>query len=236
MQKKTKRLLVLGALAQAALASGAWHTTALAAKSAYPAMAPVDEYLLPRDTEVSLARSAAPPSISAAAEVLVLGRSGYETAAQGRNGFVCLVERSWGAATGDPGFWNPKVRGPLCLNPAAVRTVLPVYLMKTQLVLAGKPREALVRALAAAFDRKDLPSLAPGAMSYMLAKRQYLGDHAKQWHPHLMFFVSGDAARSWGADLPGSPVMAQNDPEERMTIFFVWVGKWSDGTPAPPAM
>ncbi|MDE2262204.1 MAG: hypothetical protein KGL45_06755 [Gammaproteobacteria bacterium] len=151
------------------------------------------------------------------------------------NGFVCLVERSWGATTGDPDFWNPKVRGPLCLNPPAVRTVLPIYLMKTKLVLAGKPKEEIVRALAAAFAGNELPPLEPGAMSYMLAKRQYLGDEPKRWHPHLMFFVAGDAARSWGADLPGSPVMAANDPEERMTIFFVWVGNWSDGTPAPGA-
>lgn len=236
MQKKTKRLVVLGVLVQTALACGAWHTTTLAATSAYGAMAPVAEYLMPWDAEISLARSAAPPSVSAAAEVLVLGTSGYEAAAKGTNGFVCLVERSWGATADDPEFWNPKIRGPLCLNPAAVRTVLPVYFMKTKLALAGKSRESLVRALAAAFDRKELPSLAPGAMSYMLAKRQYLGDHAKQWHPHLMFFVAGDAARSWGAGLQGSPVMAENDPEERMTVFFVWVGKWSDGTPAPRAM
>ena len=39
------------------------------------------------------------------------------------------------------------------------------------------------------------------------------------WHPHVMFFVSGDAEKSWGANLPGSPVMAANDPEERVTIF-----------------
>jgi hypothetical protein len=48
-----------------------------------------------------------------------------------------------------------------------------------------------------------------------------------------MFFVSGDAAKSWGADLPGSPVLAANDPEERVTIFLVLVDNWSDGTPAP---
>jgi hypothetical protein len=49
-----------------------------------------------------------------------------------------------------------------------------------------------------------------------------------------MFFVPGDAAKSWGTDLQGSPIMAANDPQERATIFMVWVGTWSDGTPAPP--
>jgi len=54
------------------------------------------------------------------------------------------------------------------------------------------------------------------------------------WLPHLMFFVSGEAAKSWGADLAGSPVLASDDPEERVTIMMVPVGTWSDRTPAPP--
>jgi hypothetical protein len=53
------------------------------------------------------------------------------------------------------------------------------------------------------------------------------------WHPHLMFFIPGNAAKSWGANLPGSPVMAADDFGERVTIFLVWVGKWSDATPTP---
>ena len=228
-----KRLIVLSVLAQAGLLFATPQATVSAAQSAYPRMASLQRYLMPRDAEVALARSAAPSSISAGAEVLILRRAGYVTAAKGSNGFVCLVERSWGASTDDPDFWNPKVRGSLCFNPQAARTVLPIYLLKTKLVLAGRSRADIVRGIAAAFDSRELPPLAPGAMSYMLARRQYLGDQPKHWHPHLMFFVAGDAAKSWGADLPGSPVMAANDPEERMTIFFVWMGKWSDGSHAP---
>lgn len=228
-----KRLIVLGVLAQVALPFAVWQSTALAGQSPYPRMAPLQQYLMPRNAEVALARSAAPSAISARAEVLVLERTGYTTAAKGGNGFVCLVERSWGASTNDPDFWNPKVRGSLCLNPQAATTVLPIYLLKTKLVLAGRSKADIVGGIASAFDSGKLPPLAPGAMSYMLAKGQYLSDDGKHWHPHLMFFVAGDAAKSWGADLPGSPVMAANDPEERMTIFFLWMGKWSDGTRAP---
>jgi hypothetical protein len=67
----------------------------------------------------------------------------------------------------------------------------------------------------------------------MMSKHQYLSDRDKSWHPHLMFYVPGEAAKSWGANLAGSPMMAANDPEERVTVFLLWVGKWSDGTPAP---
>ena len=102
--------------------------------------------------------------------------------------------------------------------------------MKTKLALSGKSKTEIAAATASALDKKELPALEPGAMCYMMSKQQYLNDEGLNWHPHLMFFVSGDAAKSWGADLPGSPLMAANDPEERVTIFMVWVGKWSDGS------
>jgi hypothetical protein len=204
--------------------------------TAYPAMAHLDQYLAPdEDSEIALARSGAPASISDAAEVMVLRRDGYATAVNGSNGFLCLVERSWGAATDEPEFWNPKVRSPICFNPAAARTFAPIFLMKTKLVLAGKSKAQIVQATATALEKKDLPALEPGAMCYMMSKQQYLSDSGKNWHPHLMFFVAGKAAKSWGADLPGSPVIAADDPEERATILMVWVGKWSDGTLAPQA-
>lgn len=203
------------------------------AQNSYPAMAPLDQYLIAdKDAEVALARSAAPPSISDDAEVMALGHDGYTTAVKGTNGFVCIVERSWGAATTETFFWNQKIRSPICFNPAAARSFLPIYLMKTKLVLAGKSKGEILEATASAMDKKELPPLEPGAMCYMLSKQQYLNDEGKSWHPHLMFLVSGDVAKSWGADLEDSPVIAANDPEERVTIFMVWVGKWSDGTAA----
>jgi len=205
-----------------------------AQKDPYPAMAPLEQYLMDEHSEIALARSAAPPSIADGAEVMVLGRKGYTTAVEGTNGFLCIVERSWGATTDHLEFWNPKVRGVVCFNPPAARSFVPIYLMKTKLVLAGKSKKEIVEALAAAFDKKELPALEPGAMCYMLSKQQYLTDEGKSWHPHLMFLVSGDAEKSWGGNLPGSPVIAAPDPEERATILMVWVGEWSDGTPGPP--
>ena len=164
---------------------------------------------------------------------MVLGRKGYTTAAKDTNGFLCVVERSWGASTDDPEFWNPKIRSPICFNPAAARTFAQIYLMKTQLVLAGKSKTEIVAATAAALDSKELLALEPGSMCYMMSKQQHLNDRDKSWHPHLMFFVTGDAEKSWGANVDGSPIIAANDPEERATIFMVPVWQWSDGTPGP---
>ncbi len=236
MLPKAIKLSALAFFIQVSLLGAICPAQAAAEKTSYPAMAPLDQYLIADESsEIALARSAAPKSISDGAEVMVLGPKGYTTAVQGANGFLCIVERSWGASTDDPGFWNPKIRGPICFNPAAARSFLPIFLMKTKLVLAGKSKAEIVDATASALDKKELPTLEPGAMCYMLSKDQYLADDGKAWHPHLMFFVSGDAAKSWGADLPGSPIIAANDPEERATIFMVWVAKWSDGTPAAMA-
>ena len=210
---------------------------AQAAKAPYPVMAPLDQYLIPDEkAEIALARSAAPASISDAAEVLVLRRDGYATAVKGSNGFVCIVERSWANATHDPEFWNSKIRAPHCFNPAAAKTFLPIFLKKTELVLAGKSKAQILEAVTSALETKELPALAPGAMAYMMAKQQYLNDDGKSWHPHVMFFVSGDAAKSWGANLAGSPIIAANDPEQRVTTFMVLAGTWSDGTAAASTM
>ncbi|MGA7523512.1 MAG: hypothetical protein WBW84_13730 [Acidobacteriaceae bacterium] len=200
----------------------------------YPTMAPLDQYLMPQAAEIALARSAAPPSVSDAAEIMVLGRNGYTTAVHGTNGFLCIVERSWADPTNASEFWNPKARSPNCFNRAAARTFVPIYFMKTKLVLAGESPSQILHATDSAFASHQLPALATGAMCYMMSEQQYLNDQGKAWHPHVMFFVAGDVAATWGANQPGSPIIAVDDPEERVTIFMVVVGHWSDGSAAPP--
>jgi len=205
-----------------------------AEKTSYPAMAPLDQYLIAdENAEIALARSAAPPSISGAADVMVLGRQGYTTAVRGTNGFLCMVERSWAQSEDDAEFWNPKMRAPHCFNAQAARSFAPIYLMKTRLVLAGKSKAEIAEAVKSGLDTKELPALEPGAMAYMMSKQQYLNDRGKSWHPHVMFYSPGDMTKSWAADAPDSPVMLAVDPEERVTILFVLADKWSDGTPAP---
>ena len=201
----------------------------------YPAMAPLDQYLIPdQNAEIALARSAAPASVADAATVMVLGRQGYTTAVQGTNGFLCYVERSWAHETDHPEFWNPKARTPNCFNAAAAISVSALYLMKTRMVLAGKSKAEIAQAITTALDSGALPTLAPGGMCYMLSKEQYINDQGHSWHPHVMFYAPGDVAKSWGANLPGSPVLAAFDPQARLTTFFVVVHNWSDGTQGPP--
>jgi len=204
----------------------------------HPKMAPIEQYLMTdRDAEIALARSAAPESISRDAEVVVLGRHGFETAVKGKNGFVCIVGRSWTSAA-DADFWDAKVRVPMCVNAPAARSYLLRVTKETEWGLAGRTQAQITEAITAAFAKKELPPMEPGAMCYMMSKEGYGGDSSPHWPSHLMFFYSDTDPAIWGANLPGSPVVAVNDPVEHLTQFVVVVQRWSDGTedlPASPA-
>jgi len=215
-------LLVALVLAHQAMAQDAATT--------YTKMAPIDEYLMAdQGAEVALARSAAPESISRDAEVQVLRRHGFATAIQGKNGFVCIVGRGWSSAA-DADYWNPKVRVPICLNAAAARTYFLRVTKITDLALAGRTLAQVNEATAAAVAKKELPPMEPGAMCYMMSKQGYGGDSAPHWPSHLMFFYSDIDPAIWGANLPGSPVIAIADPLEHLTQFVIPVQHWSDGT------
>jgi len=187
MERKILRMIALSSFALVVVLGAAWRAQAQDAKAPYPSMAPLDQYLIERNAEIALARSAAPDSISQDAEVLFLGRHGYETAVKGKNGFVCMVERSWTAGVDDPDFWNPKVRSPICFNPPAARSQVPLTLKKTEVILASRSKDQMSEAVKTAFDRKELPMPESGTMCYMMSKHGYLGDRDGYRHPHLMF-------------------------------------------------
>jgi hypothetical protein len=200
-------------------------------------MAPLEQYLMAdRDAEIALARSAAPESISGDADVMVLGRHGYETAVKGKNGFVCMVGRSWEHGEKALDFWSPKVRAPFCVNAAAARFSLPRTNKRTELALAGRSQAQILDAIRAGVASKELPPPEPGTLVFMMSKQGHINDRDGHWHPHLMFYFSKTDPASWGANLDGSPVIAAEQPEELLVTFMVPVRRWSDGTlDAPPS-
>jgi hypothetical protein len=216
--------------------SGMKQGQAQAPKTAYSTMAPLDQYLMAnRNAEIALARSAAPEAISREAKILVLGRRGYETVVEGKNGFVCVVERAWMSPSDAQEFWNPKLRGPICFNPPAARSVLPTTLKRTEMVLAGRTKTEIIEGNKTAFEKGELPPLEPGAMSYMMSKEAYLTDNGDHNLAHLMFYTPPLDGKAWGADLPKSPVMliSQFKGAQPIDVFIVPVGRWSDGSAAP---
>jgi hypothetical protein len=217
-----------------AAVTSAYGAAAPDAKVQYSSMAPLHLYLDDRDTEIAMARSAAPEAISRDATIMVLGEHGYVTAVEGKNGFVCMVERAWMSPEDSATFWDPKLRGPICFNPPAARSILPATFERTKLAIAGKSKSEIIADNKQAYDEKQLPPLEPGSMSYMMSKRGYLtatgGNLA-----HIMIYTPHSDPATWGNDVPNSPVMLnpQFKDAEPIDVWVVSVGKWSDGTPAP---
>jgi hypothetical protein len=235
MRKKKVDAIAIKGFALLVVLGMAHQTMAQDATTAYPKMAPVEQYLMSdQGAEIALARSAAPESISRDAEVLVLGRHGFETAVKGKNGFVCIVGRSWTSTT-DAEFWNPKVRVPMRVNAAAAHTYLLRITKITELALAGRTLAQVNEAIASAIAKKEMPAMESGAMCYMMGKEGYGGDSVEHWPSHLMFFYSNTEPAIWGANLPGSPVVAVEDPLEQLTQFVIPAQRWSDGTEVSPA-
>src|SRR5882672_7017714 len=229
MTRNQMRITLLSGFALVVAVIASRPVAAQDAKQPSPNMAPIEQYLMDRDAEIALARSAGPDSISSDAEILVLGRHGFEAAVQGKNCFVCIVERSWTSAA-DADFWNPKVRTPICWNAAAARSVLVRNIKRTGLLLAGRTQAQTDEIIVAADDKKELPAMESGAMCYMMSKQGYGGDTVEHWPSHLMFYFSQTDPAIWGANLPGSPIIAISDTREHVTTFVITVQRWSDGT------
>ena len=245
MTRNQIRITLLSGFALVAALIASRPVAAQDAKQPYPNMAPIEQYLMDRDAEIALARSAAPDAISHDASVIVLTRHGFETAVEGKNGWVCWVGRGWMGMFDHPEFWNPKVRAAECINPPAVRSVLPYAYKRTELLLAGHSKQEVIAAIKAAIDKKELPALEQGTVSYMMSKDSYLSDYGGHNAPHMMFYDTAKDGAAWGANLTNSPVLAVNYwyisaeayPQLKsfppLSVFLVGVTKWSDGTPAP---
>jgi hypothetical protein len=231
--------LLLLVILQVAVAT-IWTCAAAQADTAthYTHMVPLSAYLSKtKSAEIALARSAAPAEISGHAKVLTFGPHGYDVAVKGSNGFVCYVERAWANKFDSINFWNPQFRAPTCLNPAAARTILPIYLHRTGWVLAGMSQSEMAKRTDAAVADKTLSAPMPGAMSYMMSKQQILcgpDGSCGKWYPHVMFYYSSASSPDWAANLKGVPVFSSvTTTAPATTVLMVLVPRWSDQTPSP---
>jgi hypothetical protein len=182
-----------------------------------PKYPPLSEYMMPQDTEIALAKSAAPQNISDHATIRVLTTSGYKAVHQGDNGFVCMVMRGF---TGAPTFapaqlrmfinYDPKTRAPICFDPHAVKTVLPYYDLRTKLGMEGKTPDQITEAVKAAYDHGKIPKRAGVSFAYMWSADQILGPSG-HWHPHMMVFAPNYENSMLGNNDPGSHLPAVGD-------------------------
>jgi len=188
-------------------AAGAQSSQSQARK--YP---PIQEYLMPQASEIALAKSAAPATISDHATIKVLTTSGFKVVHQGDNGFVCEVMRAFSAPTYSPAqfrdlVYDSSVRAPICFNPQAAREVLPYYELRTKLAMQGKDPEEIAEGVQTAYARGQLPERSGLSFAYMWSADQNLASGIGAWHPHVMVFApyydnSMIGGNQFGAPLP----------------------------------
>ena len=246
MRKKQVGVIAIKSFALLVVLGTAYQAMAQDAERPYPKMLPLSQYLMDRNAAIALARSAAPEGISKDASVLVLTPKGWETAVKGTNGFVCMAGPSWTASIDFYDVWSPKQRGAICLNPAAVRSILPIFLKLTQMTLAGVTSvKERIAGIQEAYAKKEIPPVEPGAMSYMMSKDAYL-THLGHSHNlcHVMFFLPMKDPAELDANDPNSPISSTSmwfpDPDKPdsplnkelppLRTVPIEVPYWSDGT------
>jgi hypothetical protein len=203
MKTTTKGIILIMAMAVLA-------TPALAQ---YP---PLNEYLMPRDAEITLARSAAPANISDRATIKILTPNGYQVASEGNNGFVCMVMRGWAAPTYTPAqfrnlVYEAKVRAPICFDPVASRTVLPYYELRSKLGREGRTTDQIAESIQAAYVKGQLPKRDVVSFAYMWSADQELGPGIGHWHPHMMVFAPYYENATLGGNEFGTPLPQVSD-------------------------
>jgi hypothetical protein len=193
------------ALALAAMPLGAQAHT-------YP---PLSAYMMPRDTEIALAKTAAPSNISGSATVKVLTSSGYVVASEGTNGFTCMVLRGFAAPTYTPAqirdiVYDPSVHAPICFNELATKMVIPYYELRAKLAMQRKTPDQIAHDVQAAYDNGALPKRTEMSFAYMWSSEQSLGSFG-HWHPHLMIFAPNYTNAMVGNNAFGGPLPQLSD-------------------------
>ena len=153
--------------------------------------------VLDDDREIALARSAAPPAVSADATVLVYRPGvGYEVGTRGSNGVTCLVDRS-----------RVDSLEPHCYDAEGGETILRVRLREAELRERGLDEDAIRAEVDRAIRSGELRLPSRPAMTYMMSAGQVLvsddGRNVGTWKPHLMIYVPYITADQLG--LSGDP-------------------------------
>jgi hypothetical protein len=195
----------------AANCSSAW-----AQKAQAPKHPPLSEYMMPRDAEIALAKSAAAANISNRATIKVLTSSGFQVVHKGDNGFACMVMRGWSAPTFTPVplrelVYDTKALAPICFDPAAVRMVMPYYELRTKLGMEGKTPDQIAEGIQAAYAKGQLPKREGVSFGYMWSAHMDLGGGAGHWHPHMMVFSPYYENSMLGGHEFGSPLPFVSD-------------------------
>ncbi len=157
--------------------------------------------VLERTVEMDLARSAAPPTVSDDATILLWNGDGFDVGHEGSNGVTCYVARSW-----------PHSLEPHCFDEEGAHTILPIHLRQMELWDQGKSGKEIEAVIAEGLRTGEFRLPGRPAMSYMMSAAQELigddGQSAGAWRSHLMIYFPYLTEEAIGLSGPPSPEAA----------------------------
>lgn len=118
--------------------------------------------ILPREADIALALSAAPPHLRDGATVYVFTQDGYELAREGSNGFTCFNNR-------DAFFYGANNLKPTCWDAAGRDSYVPVMLDVGAMLAAGTPHEEIKAEIESGFASGRYREPSRSGVAYMLA-------------------------------------------------------------------
>src|SRR2546423_7483252 len=136
----------------------------------------------PAKTQIQLAESAAPASVTKDANIYILGSKGYQLARKGSNGFTCILDRQL-----------IDTIEPECFDAEGSATTLKSRFFIEEQRAAGIKEEDIARAVALGYKQgRFLAPRRPGIV-YMLSDHNHVFDPSEKkiihFPGHLMFYA-----------------------------------------------
>jgi hypothetical protein len=147
------------------------------------------------DEEISIALSAAPEHLRAAAGVYVLRSTGFVRVRESRNGFNCLINREL------PDSFEPE-----CFDAEGSATLVPVILYQTEMRSQHSSAAEIARAVGLGFSSGRFRAPGHTGICYMLSTRNVVvmdrtTGRVGAVGPHLMFYAPYSLNTEFGATL-----------------------------------
>jgi hypothetical protein len=169
------------------------------------------------DDEISIALSAAPEHLRAAAGVYVLRSTGFVRVRESRNGFNCLINREL------PDSFEPE-----CFDAEGSATLVPIIVYQTELRSQHSSAEEIARAVGLGFSSGRFRAPRHVGICYMLSSRNVVVMDRKTGRvgavgPHLMFYAPYSLNAEFGAtsDLKAHFLIADEGTPFAMAIVPV---------------
>ncbi len=169
----------------------------------------------PRERQLELVRSAAPPEISGNATLYILGKKGYEAVQKGSNGFSCIVDRELVDA-----------QEPKCFDAEGSSTILLARMRVEELRAQGVSEAKIDAEIEEGYKAGTYKAPRKPGIVYMLSQVNWVVTPRRtiiHFGPHLMFYDPyatdqdlGNTQTSGG--IPGVPFMVHPGRPDALII------------------